>query len=117
MRGGFATHVSIAPLRFLACLSKQNGTLRVASTADQLASHAVPANERELARLFGGRTGDDKFERCEWIAAGDGTPLLGRGVQGSCEYRGSPGRRRVSQATPWGSEDVSKNDRGRRGHA
>jgi flavin reductase (DIM6/NTAB) family NADH-FMN oxidoreductase RutF len=48
--------------------------------ADRLAVHAVTDAQRGLAELFGGETGDDidKFSRCEWTAAGDGTPILAR---------------------------------------
>ena len=63
---GFATQVSIQPSRFLVGLSKRNHTYRIASRADHLAVHLVPRTHAEIARLFGGETGDrvDKFERC-----------------------------------------------------
>ena len=75
---GFASQVSIHPLRFLACVSKKNATYTVARAATRLGVHAVPKTERELATLFGGETGDeiDKFARCDWFEASDGTPLL-----------------------------------------
>ena len=75
---GFATQVSVDPLHFLACISKQNATYLVARAAARLGVHAVPKAERELAALFGGETGDeiDKFARCKWIETTDGTPLL-----------------------------------------
>jgi flavin reductase (DIM6/NTAB) family NADH-FMN oxidoreductase RutF len=75
---GFATQASISPGRFLACLSVKNHTYRVAQDAERLAVHAVPADREDLAELFGGQTGDeaDKFARCRWTAAADGTPML-----------------------------------------
>jgi flavin reductase (DIM6/NTAB) family NADH-FMN oxidoreductase RutF len=75
---GFASQVSIHPPRFLLCLSVKNHTHGVAARADSLAVHVVPDSERDLAELFGGETGDevDKFERCAWQPAEDGTPLL-----------------------------------------
>ena len=75
---GFATQVSIDPLRFLACISKANATYPVARAATRLGVHAVPKAERELATLFGSETGDeiDKFALCEWVEADDDTPLL-----------------------------------------
>src|SRR5882762_7923566 len=56
---GFATQVSIGPRRFLACLSTQNHTYRIAQDADFLAVHLVPRGAIALARLFGGESGDD----------------------------------------------------------
>jgi flavin reductase (DIM6/NTAB) family NADH-FMN oxidoreductase RutF len=76
---GFGTQVSIDPQRFLACLSDKNHTYRVAARgADRLAVHLVPPGRRELAELFGGRTGDevDKFARCAWSEGPGGVPLL-----------------------------------------
>lgn len=63
---GFAAQVSIHPGRFLACISVKNHTHGLAMMAETLAVHIVPAAERGLAELFGGRTGDDidKFARC-----------------------------------------------------
>jgi flavin reductase (DIM6/NTAB) family NADH-FMN oxidoreductase RutF len=74
----FASEVSIDPPRFLACVSRANATFPVAMAAARLAVHAVTQAERGLAELFGGETGDeiDKFSRCEWVAAEDGTPIL-----------------------------------------
>jgi flavin reductase (DIM6/NTAB) family NADH-FMN oxidoreductase RutF len=75
---GFATQCSINPPRFLVCLSKSNRTYRLASEAELLAVHFVPADAHALAELFGGETGDrvDKFERCEWQPGPEGVPLL-----------------------------------------
>ena len=75
---GFATQVSIQPSRFLVGLSKRNHTYRIASRADHLAVHLVPRTHAEIARLFGGETGDrvDKFERCAWHAGPQDMPIL-----------------------------------------
>ncbi len=75
---GFASQVSIDPERFLLCISRANATFPVAMAAERLGVHAVTERERGLAELFGGETGDevDKFARCEWKPAEDGTPIL-----------------------------------------
>jgi flavin reductase (DIM6/NTAB) family NADH-FMN oxidoreductase RutF len=75
---GFATQCSIDPPRFLVCLSRSNHTYRVAVAARLLAVHQLPADRRDLAALFGTRTGDevDKFARCRWRAGPGGVPLL-----------------------------------------
>jgi flavin reductase (DIM6/NTAB) family NADH-FMN oxidoreductase RutF len=81
---GFATQSSIDPPRFIACLSKENHTYRVARGAELLAVHFVPSDGEDLAELFGGETGDevDKFARCEWHPGPGGVPLLDR-----CDHR------------------------------
>jgi flavin reductase (DIM6/NTAB) family NADH-FMN oxidoreductase RutF len=60
---GFASQCSIHPVRFVVWLSKANHTYRVARDAPFLAVHLLSREQRELAELFGGRTGDttDKF--------------------------------------------------------
>jgi flavin reductase (DIM6/NTAB) family NADH-FMN oxidoreductase RutF len=75
---GFASQVSIRPRRFLVGLSKRNHTYRVAQHADHLAVHVVPRRHCELARLFGGETGDatDKFAQCTWWPGPQGLPIL-----------------------------------------
>jgi len=77
---GFATQSSIAPARFLVCLSKQNHTYRVAAGADAVAVHSLSPAERDLAALFGTCTGDevDKFARCRWRRGRLGAPILER---------------------------------------
>jgi flavin reductase (DIM6/NTAB) family NADH-FMN oxidoreductase RutF len=77
---GFATQCSIAPPRFLVCLSKQNHTYRAAAGADAVAVHSLSPAERDLAVLFGTRTGDevDKFARCPWRRGNLGVPILER---------------------------------------
>ncbi|HPX36132.1 MAG TPA: flavin reductase family protein [Mycobacterium sp.] len=81
---GFATQVSIHPSRFLVGLSKRNHTYRTARLAarsegvEHLAVHLLGREHRELARLFGGETGDrvDKFRRCSWSEGPEGLPIL-----------------------------------------
>lgn len=76
---GFTSQVSIHPARFLVGLSKRNYTYRVASRgATHLAVHLLTREHRDLARLFGGETGDrvDKFERCSWRDGPEGLPIL-----------------------------------------
>jgi flavin reductase (DIM6/NTAB) family NADH-FMN oxidoreductase RutF len=75
---GFASQVSIDPPRFLAGLSKRNHTYRIAEAAGHLAVHLLERRHCELARLFGGQTGDrvDKFARCSWHSGPHGLPIL-----------------------------------------
>lgn len=75
---GYFTECSIDPPRFLVCLSKRNRTYRVARRSSGLAVQLLAADDRELAELFGGQTGDevDKFASCDWWALADGTPVL-----------------------------------------
>jgi flavin reductase (DIM6/NTAB) family NADH-FMN oxidoreductase RutF len=75
---GFSTQCSIDPPRYLVCLSDKNRTARVASQADVLAVHFLSADDRELARLFGGETSDetDKFALCPWTPGPERVPIL-----------------------------------------
>jgi flavin reductase (DIM6/NTAB) family NADH-FMN oxidoreductase RutF len=75
---GFATQCSIEPPRFLAGLSKKNHTFRVAETASHLCVHVIGKDDKDLAELFGGETGDevDKFARCDWHEGPEGVPVL-----------------------------------------
>lgn len=75
---GFWTQCSIHPPRVLACISTANHTFPVASGADVLAIHWLADDNRRLADLFGGETGDeiDKFERCSWQPGPAGVPVL-----------------------------------------
>jgi flavin reductase (DIM6/NTAB) family NADH-FMN oxidoreductase RutF len=75
---GFASQTSIQPPRFLIGLSKRNHTFRVARDADHLAVHVISRQHAELARLFGGQTGDeiDKFGRCAWHVGPEDMPIL-----------------------------------------
>ena len=80
---GFWTQCSIRPPRVLPCISKKNHTLEVALLAGVLAVHWLGNDDRGLAELFGGDTGDeiDKFERCSWQRGPGGVPVLD-GVKG-----------------------------------
>jgi len=75
---GFATQCSVHPPRFLACISKENRTFDVIGKAETVAIHFLGRDQRALAELFGGETGDevDKFELCEWTEGPDGVPVL-----------------------------------------
>jgi flavin reductase (DIM6/NTAB) family NADH-FMN oxidoreductase RutF len=75
---GFATQTSLRPRRFLAGLSRRNHTTRVARRAEYLAVHLLSRRHIELARLFGGQTGDriNKFEHCSWHVGPYGMPIL-----------------------------------------
>ncbi len=48
------------------------------SKADALVVHFLGQDQRDLARLFGGETGDevDKFELCAWSEGPEGLPVL-----------------------------------------
>jgi flavin reductase (DIM6/NTAB) family NADH-FMN oxidoreductase RutF len=72
---GFATQCSIEPPRFLVCLSVKNRTTRIARNARTLVVHALRKDQRDLAELFGGTTGDDvdKFASVEWHEGPDGS--------------------------------------------
>lgn len=75
---GFATQASIDPARVLVCLSVTNATFTTAERATHLGVHVIPAGRRDLARLFGGETGDevDKLAGCPWERGPGGEPLL-----------------------------------------
>lgn len=75
---GFATQCSVRPPRFLACVSKQNRTFDAVGKAATVAVHFLGVEQRRLAELFGGETGDevDKFELCSWREGPEGVPVL-----------------------------------------
>ena len=75
---GFATQCSIHPPRLLVCLSVQNHTYQVATSATSLGVHLLGEDQHDLASLFGEATGDqvDKFARCRWRLGSTGAPLL-----------------------------------------
>jgi flavin reductase (DIM6/NTAB) family NADH-FMN oxidoreductase RutF len=75
---GFATQCSIDPPRFLVCLSVKNRTIRIARSARTLVVHVLRKEQRDLAELFGGETGDevDKFTSVEWHEGPDDVPVL-----------------------------------------
>jgi flavin reductase (DIM6/NTAB) family NADH-FMN oxidoreductase RutF len=75
---GFHTQCSIEPRRYSLWLSKANRTYRVALRADLVACHLLSEDQADLARWFGGQTGDD-VDKFEGIAVDDGPeglPLL-----------------------------------------
>ncbi|MFD3497771.1 flavin reductase family protein [Streptomyces sp. NPDC058676] len=75
---GFASQCSIRPVRFVVWLSQANRTYRVARDAPFLAVHLLTREQRELAELFGGRTGDttDKFQHVGWREEHGGAVVL-----------------------------------------
>ncbi|MEW2086779.1 flavin reductase family protein [Streptomyces sp. NPDC005283] len=75
---GFASQCSLRPPRFVVWLSKANRTYRVALGAPFLGVHLLRRDQHELARLFGGESGDDvdKFARTPWRPGPGGVPLL-----------------------------------------
>jgi flavin reductase (DIM6/NTAB) family NADH-FMN oxidoreductase RutF len=75
---GFASQCSIEPVRYAVWLSKANRTYRVARTAPRLAVHLLTREQRGLAELFGGETGDhtDKLARVRWREETGGAVVL-----------------------------------------
>jgi flavin reductase (DIM6/NTAB) family NADH-FMN oxidoreductase RutF len=65
---GFHTECSMDPPRYLVCISRANHTFDVAARSTHLGVHVLDRADAFLARLFGGRTGDDvdKFAACDW---------------------------------------------------
>jgi flavin reductase (DIM6/NTAB) family NADH-FMN oxidoreductase RutF len=80
---GFLTQGSIDPARLVVMMSKVNHTYKLAMRAEVLVVHFLHEGNHELARLFGGETGDevDKFAGCPWKVGPNGTPVL-LGVRG-----------------------------------
>ncbi|MFB6477412.1 flavin reductase family protein [Streptomyces virginiae] len=75
---GFASQCSIDPPRFTVWLSIANRTYSVAREAECLTAHLLRRDDRELADLFGGETGDevDKFARVAGRPGEAGSPIL-----------------------------------------
>lgn len=75
---GFATQSSIDPPLFFIGISRANHTHGVAARAEYLAVHLIAREHEELARIFGGETGDcvDKFAACRWAEGPHGLPVL-----------------------------------------
>lgn len=75
---GFHTQCSIEPRRVAVWLSKANHTLRVALQATHLGVHYLERDDRDLAQLFGARSGDDvdKFAHCPVEVGPHGVPVL-----------------------------------------
>lgn len=75
---GFVTQCSIHPPRLIVFLSDKNHTFTTALDAAGLGVHFLDRDQLELARLFGGTSGDDidKFARCRWHDGPLGVPVL-----------------------------------------
>ena len=75
---GFVTQCSIDPPNFLVCIAKVNHTFGLAERSDAMGLHLLGAQQDELARIFGEKTGDlvDKFAQCDWRLGPTGAPLL-----------------------------------------
>lgn len=75
---GFHAQCGIDPPEYAIWLSKANHTYRVGALSDVFAVHFLGSDQRHLAELFGGTTGDDtdKFSRCDWSRGPGGVPVL-----------------------------------------
>jgi flavin reductase (DIM6/NTAB) family NADH-FMN oxidoreductase RutF len=75
---GFVTQASIDPVRFLICVSKVNHTYGVARRSEGLGLHLLGSGQRDIASLFGERSGDqiEKFESIAWSRGATGVPIL-----------------------------------------
>lgn len=75
---GFITQCSVDPPRLMVYLSVKNHTYTTALDADGLGVHFLRHDQRDLAELFGGTSGDwtDKFDRCRWREGPMGVPVL-----------------------------------------
>jgi len=75
---GFSTQVSIAPPRFLVCISKANHTWDPAMRADAVVVHVLDESDERVAEVFGSLTGDDvdKLSLVEWHEGPDGLAVL-----------------------------------------
>jgi flavin reductase (DIM6/NTAB) family NADH-FMN oxidoreductase RutF len=75
---GFHSQSSIDPPRYAVWLSKANHTYGVARRAEMFAVHYLAERDHELARHFGGLTGDevDKFAGVAVTDGPDGLPVL-----------------------------------------
>jgi flavin reductase (DIM6/NTAB) family NADH-FMN oxidoreductase RutF len=75
-----AARCGIDPPRFGVWLSTLNHTYRVALSAPTLVVHLLRDGDGDLARRFGGDTGDevDKFAGIEWYDGPDVCPVIDR---------------------------------------
>lgn len=75
---GFHAQSGIDPERFCIWLSKANHTYRIGLRSPHLGVHFLTHEDREVAELFGTRTGDsvDKFEGLRVESGPDGVPVL-----------------------------------------
>jgi flavin reductase (DIM6/NTAB) family NADH-FMN oxidoreductase RutF len=77
---GFHSQCSIDPPRYAVWLSRANRTFELAEEATHLAVHVLGVEDRDLAALFGGESGDevDKLAAVTWVPGPGGTPMLTR---------------------------------------
>jgi flavin reductase (DIM6/NTAB) family NADH-FMN oxidoreductase RutF len=105
---GFATRCSIDPPRFGVWLSKLNRTYRVAQAGTTLVVHLLREGDGDLARRFGGDTGDevDKFADIEWQPGPDRCPVIQRldWFAGSVVDRVDTGDHVAFVVAPWGGQ-------------
>lgn len=75
---GFVSQCSIVPCRFVACISKENHTLRIALDAGALGLHLLGEDQMDLASVFGELTADraGKLDLVDWHAGETGAPVL-----------------------------------------
>jgi flavin reductase (DIM6/NTAB) family NADH-FMN oxidoreductase RutF len=75
---GFHTQCSIEPNRYALWLSKANHTCRLAFRSTAFGVHFLGREQRDLAVLFGTKSGDDldKFAHCDWVEGHGGVPVL-----------------------------------------
>ena len=75
---GFVSQCSINPPNFIACISRLNHTLGVATRSSAMGLHLLGEDQLAMARLFGEETGDevDKFADIDWRIGTTGAPLV-----------------------------------------
>lgn len=75
---GFHSQASIEPTRYVVWLSELNHTHEIARRAELFVVHLLSSEDHEIARLFGGVTGDDtdKLARCRWHEGDNGEVIL-----------------------------------------
>lgn len=106
---GFHTQATIAPPRYLVCVSKRNRTYRAAKDARVLGIHFLAAGATGLAELFGAETSDEvnKFARCGWRRGPRGVPLLdgcAAWIAGAIEAELDSGDHGAFLVTPLGAD-------------
>jgi flavin reductase (DIM6/NTAB) family NADH-FMN oxidoreductase RutF len=105
---GFASQCSIEPPRFCVWLSKLNHTYHLAQSAATLVVHLLRHGDQDLARRFGGETGDevDKFTDIAWHAGPGGCPVIPRcdWFAGTIVDRIETGDHVAFVLVPWGGE-------------
>jgi flavin reductase (DIM6/NTAB) family NADH-FMN oxidoreductase RutF len=105
---GFASQCSIEPPLFCVWLSNLNRTYRLAQAAATLVVHLLRHGDQDLARRFGGETGDevDKFTDIAWHAGPGGCPVIARcdWFAGTIIDRLDTGDHAALVLTPWGGD-------------